>query len=125
MRTGNPALNDKTVENFGVFHRDTAAEQAPSSVMTISGTAQKTMFLLLLASGTACFTWSRTFAAVEANPAAALPRAFGGAIVGLITGLVICFKHTWAPTSRRSTPSPRGYFSGACRRASSRSIPGS
>jgi len=98
MRTGNPALNDKTFENFGVFRRDAAAEQAPSGVMTINGTAQKTMFLLLLASGTACFTWSKTFAAVEANSAAALPWAFGGAIVGLITALVICFKHTWAPT---------------------------
>ena len=98
MRTGNPALNDKTFENFGVYRRDLSAEQAPAGMMTIRGTAQKTMFLLLLAAGTACFTWSKTFAAVEASPAAAMPWAFGGAIVGLITALVICFKHTWAPT---------------------------
>ena len=97
MRTGNPALNDKTFENFGVYRRDVAAESSRADVMTINGTAQKTLLLLLLAAGSACFTWSKTFAAVEADPAAALPWAVGGAIVGLITALVICFKHTWAP----------------------------
>jgi nucleotide-binding universal stress UspA family protein len=53
MRTGNPALNDTTFENFGVYRRDLAAEQAPAGTMTISGTAHKTMFLLLLALGSA------------------------------------------------------------------------
>ena len=53
MRTGNPALNDKTFENFGVYRRDLAAEQAPAGVMTIDGTARKTLFLLLLAMGAA------------------------------------------------------------------------
>ena len=98
MRTGNPALNDKTFENFGVYRRDLAGEQSHVGTMTINGTAQKTMFLLLLAMGTACFTWSKTFSAVEANPAAAMPWAIGGLLVGAITGFVICFKHTWAPT---------------------------
>ncbi len=73
MRTGNPALNDKTFESFGVYRRDLTTEQSPAGTMTINGTAHKTMFLLALAMGTACFTWSRTFAAVEANPAAAMP----------------------------------------------------
>jgi uncharacterized YccA/Bax inhibitor family protein len=97
LRTGNPALNDKTFENFGVYRRDLTAEAARSETMTINGTAQKTFFLLTLALGAACFTWSKTFAAVEANPAAAMPWALGGALVGLIAALVICFKHTWAP----------------------------
>ena len=55
------------------------------------------MFLLALAIGTACFTWSKTFPGLETNPAAAMPWAMGGAVVGLIAALVICFKHTWAP----------------------------
>ncbi len=97
IRTGNPTLNDKTFENFGVYRRDLTAEQSPADVMTINGTAQKTMFLLILAMGTACFTWSKTFSGLEANPAAAMPWAFGGAIVGLMTALVICFRHPWAP----------------------------
>jgi len=73
MRTGNPTLNDKTFENFGVYRRDLAGEQSPTDAMTINGTAQKTLFLLLLAMGAACFTWSKTFSAVEADPAAAMP----------------------------------------------------
>jgi uncharacterized YccA/Bax inhibitor family protein len=97
MRTGNPTLNDKTFENFGVYRRDLASEQSPADVMTINGTANKTMFLLALAMGTACFTWSKTFSGLETNPATAIPWATGGAVVGLIAGLVICFKHTWAP----------------------------
>jgi uncharacterized YccA/Bax inhibitor family protein len=78
MRTGNPALNDKTFENFGVYPRDLTSEQSRAGTMTINGTAQKTMFLLLLAMGSACFTWSKTFTGLEANPAAAMPWAFGG-----------------------------------------------
>jgi len=97
MRTGNPALNDTTFENFGVYSRDDAGRPVSAATMTIQGTAQKTLFLLLLATGTACFTWSRTFSAVEADPAAAMPWALGGLLVGAITGFVICFKHTWAP----------------------------
>ena len=98
MRTGNPTLNDKTFENFGVYRRDVAADQPVAATMTINGTAQKTAFLLTLAMGAACFTWSRTFSAVQANPAAAMPWAIGGLVIGAITGFVICFKHTWAPT---------------------------
>ena len=75
MRTGNPTLNDKTFENFGVYRRDLASEQSPADVMTINGTANKTMFLLALAMGTACFTWSKTFTGLETNPAAAMPWA--------------------------------------------------
>ena len=85
MRTGNPTLNDKTFENFGVFRRDMAAEQAPIATMTIQGTAQKTLFLLVLAMGAACFTWSRTFAAVEANPAAAMPWAVWDGVGAVVT----------------------------------------
>lgn len=97
MRSGNPALNDRTFENFGVFGRDVTRERSPADVMTITGTANKTMFLLLLAMGTACFTWSKTFAGPEADPGAAMPWAIVGAVVGLLVAIVICFKHTWAP----------------------------
>lgn len=97
MRSGNPALNDRTFENFGVFGRDVTREQSPADVMTITGTANKTMFLLLLAMGTACFTWSKTFAGSESDPGAAMPWAIAGAVVGLLAAIVICFRHTWAP----------------------------
>ena len=112
MRTGNPTLNDKTFENFGVYRRELAADQAPADVMTINGTAQKTLVLLLLAMSTAYFTWSRTFAGAEADSAAGMPWAFGGLIVGLITGLVICFKHTWAPALAPVYALAQGLFLG-------------
>jgi uncharacterized YccA/Bax inhibitor family protein len=99
MRTGNPALNANTFENFGVFRQDTAV--APSGAMTILGTVHKTLFLLALAVGAACFTWSRATLMAEAAPGAAVGSVagwvMGGGIVALVAGFVICFKHTWAP----------------------------
>ena len=94
MRSGNPTLNDKTFDNFGDYGRDLAREQTRATTMTISGTVQKTAFLLLLAMGSACFTWSKTYGGA---PAIAMPWAFGGAIVGFIVALIICFKPTSAP----------------------------
>jgi uncharacterized YccA/Bax inhibitor family protein len=124
MRTGNPALNDRTFEEFGVYRRDLPAEQSSAGVMTINGTAHKTMFLLALAMGTACFTWSRTFAAVEANPAAGMPWALGGLIVGMITGLVICFKPTWAPTLAPVYALAEGLFLGGVSASCEAQYPG-
>ena len=99
MRTGNPALNANTFENFGVFRQDTAV--APSGAMTILGTVHKTLFLLALAVGAACFTWSRATLMAESAPGAAVGSVagwvMGGGIVALVAGFVICFKHTWAP----------------------------
>ena len=97
MRSGNPVLNARTFENFGLQRRDLAAEDGPVTTMTVNGTATKTMFLLGLAFCSACFTWSRTASAMEGDAAAAMPWVFGGLIVGAITALVICFKQTWAP----------------------------
>jgi len=73
----------------------------PSGAMTILGTVHKTLFLLALAMGAACFTWSRATLMAEAAPGAAVGSVagwvVGGALVALVTGFVICFKHTWAP----------------------------
>jgi len=98
MRTGNPTLNDKTFENFGVYRRDSAAESTAAATMTINGTVHKTAFLLALALGAACFTWSKVFAAAEVDPTAAMPWALGGLLIGAISGFVICLRHAWAPT---------------------------
>lgn len=124
LRTGNPALNDKTFENFGAYRRDAAAEAASSGTMTINGTAQKTFFLVMLALGSACFTWSKTFAAMEANPAAAMPWALGGALVGLIAAFAICFKHTWAPVLAPVYAIAEGLFLGGVSAALEAQYPG-
>jgi uncharacterized YccA/Bax inhibitor family protein len=124
MRTGNPTLNDKTFENFGVFRRDLTAEQSPADVMTINGTAQKTMFLLALAMGTACFTWSKTFVGLESDSAAAMPWALGGAFAGMITALVICFRHTWAPALAPVYALAEGLFLGGVSASCEAQYPG-
>ena len=124
MRTGNPVLNDKTFENFGVYRRDAVAEQSTPTTMTINGTAQKTLFLLLLAFGSACFTWSKTFSAVEANPGAAMPWALGGLVVGFIAALVICFRHTWAPALAPVYALAEGLFLGGVSASLEVSYPG-
>ena len=124
MRTGNPTLNDRTFENFGAYRRDLAAEQSSAGTMTIKGTAQKTFFLLLLAAGTACFTWSRALGGAEADLAAPLPWMMGGAIVGLVTALVICFKHTWAPVLAPVYALAEGLFLGGVSAAFEARYPG-
>jgi len=124
MRTGNPVLNDKTFENFGVYRRDAVAEQSAPTTMTINGTAQKTLFLLLLAFGSACFTWSKTVSAVGANPGAAMPWALGGLVVGFIAALVICFRHTWAPALAPVYALAEGLFLGGVSASLEVSYPG-
>jgi uncharacterized YccA/Bax inhibitor family protein len=114
MRSGNPVLNANTFENFGVYRSET--ETASANVMTINGTVQKTFLLLVLALASASYTWSQAFRLVEADPDAAIgsvaPWVFGGAIVGLITALVICFKQAWAPVLAPVYAVAEGFFLG-------------
>lgn len=88
MRSGNPALNANT---FDQFHEMSSAD---STQMTIRGTANKTMILLGLAIGTACLTWSQV---AQGNMASAMPWMIGGAISGFVLALIISFKADWAP----------------------------
>jgi uncharacterized YccA/Bax inhibitor family protein len=89
MRTGNPALNEKTFERF--YGETIAAER-----MTIQGTAWKTLILLGMCAGTACFTWTRVS---NGDFAAALPMMLAGAIGSLIAGFATAIKPNWAPVT--------------------------
>jgi uncharacterized YccA/Bax inhibitor family protein len=88
MRTGNPALSDNTFTAVGRVARDEAA-------MTIQGTANKAMLLLLCVLVTASWTWSLYYRSM--NPQVVTPWVAVGAIAGLIVALVTVFKQTWAP----------------------------
>jgi uncharacterized YccA/Bax inhibitor family protein len=88
MRTGNPALSDNT---FTAVGRVARAEEA----MTIQGTANKAMLLLLCVLVTASWTWSLYYRSM--NPQVVTPWVLVGAIAGLIVALVTVFKQTWAP----------------------------
>ena len=85
MRTGNPALGDNTFTTVGRVAR---ADEA----MTIQGTANKAILLLLCVLVTASWIWSM-------NPEAVTPWVLVGAIGGFIVALVTIFKQTWAPVT--------------------------
>jgi uncharacterized YccA/Bax inhibitor family protein len=84
MRSGNPALSQKTFKNLGTYD---AAE-----AMTISGTVNKMFLALILLMTTAIWTW---------NLPAQNPRVINFMIIGFIGGLIFAiitiFKKTWAP----------------------------
>lgn len=87
MRTANPALNDKT---FTGYDRSIARD----GTMTIQGTVNKSIFLLLLALVTASWIWRKYFVTADTD---ALPIwIFGGAIGALIIGFVTVFKKQWS-----------------------------
>lgn len=83
MRTSNPALNDNA---FSL--RASAGE----GVMTIQGTVNKSFILIGLIIFSAAISWSQY---VNGGPAMLL--MIGGAIAGLILGLITAFKQTWSP----------------------------
>lgn len=87
MRTGNPALNEKTFQALSKESVDAG------SLMTVQGTAWKTLILLGLCAATAGVTWTR---AIEGNLPAAMPLVLGGAIGGLIVALVTAFMPRWS-----------------------------
>jgi uncharacterized YccA/Bax inhibitor family protein len=89
MRTANPALSDDTFTGFGRVARE---EQ-----MTIQGTVNKAVLLLLCVFLTAAWTWSLFYRAL--NPQAVVPLLAIGAIGGLIVALVTVFKQSWAPVT--------------------------
>jgi uncharacterized YccA/Bax inhibitor family protein len=85
MRTGNPALGDNT---FTAVGRVARADEA----MTIQGTANKAILLLLCVLVTASWIWSM-------KPQEVTPWVAVGAIAGFIVALVTIFKQTWAPVT--------------------------
>lgn len=97
MRSGNPALSDKTFTGLTVIGAD--------SRMTVAGTVNRTAILLALLLAAASFTWSRVGVTppnnVEMAPApdlaAVMPLLWVGLIGGFIVSLVTIFAKKWSP----------------------------
>ena len=89
MRTANPALSDDTFTGFGRVARE---EQ-----MTIQGTVNKAVLLLMCVFLTAAWTWNLFYRTM--SPQTVLPLLAIGAIGGLIVALVTVFKQSWAPVT--------------------------
>lgn len=101
MRSGNPALNQKTFEGL---------EHSNSEAMTINGTVNKTTMLLAIVVITALYTWS--MAQGLDGMASALPLTIGGGIGGFIVAIITVFKKTWSPVTAPLYAGLEGLFLG-------------
>lgn len=101
MRTSNPMLNEK------VF--DSAGSVATTGSMTLSGTVNRTGFLLLALVLAAGYTWSRF---LDRGMEAAAPLMIGGLVGGLVFCLLTVFVKTWAPVTALPYAVCEGLFLG-------------
>ncbi|MBZ0224142.1 MAG: Bax inhibitor-1/YccA family protein [Dokdonella sp.] len=110
MRSGNPALSDKTFLDLG----SGTVVRSDSGAMTLNGTVNKTALLLVITLAGALFSWSQFSAAMAAgNPGAIMPYVWGGAIGGFIVALITVFKKTWSPVTAPLYAGLEGLFLGA------------
>ncbi|WP_333694041.1 Bax inhibitor-1/YccA family protein [Flavobacterium sp.] len=90
MNSNNPFFKNKTFDKPQTIEIDEQGNQTWSAYnesMSINGTVNKSLILLLILVCSAAFTWTMT--ASGYNP---LPFLIGGAVVGLILVLVATFK---------------------------------
>ncbi len=114
-RTANPALNDRTFSGLGRVAR---AEER----MSIQGTANKSLLLLLCVFITAAYTWNIFFK--SGNPQAVMPLVALGAIAGFIVALVTIFKPVWAGVTAPIYALMEGLFLGGLSSIAEAQYPG-
>jgi uncharacterized YccA/Bax inhibitor family protein len=90
MRTANPALNAKTFT-------DLPSIADPSRAMTIQGTVNKTLLMLVLLLLPAAWVWRQFFA--TGTPQAIMPWLYVGIIGGFIVAIITIFKKQWSPVT--------------------------
>ncbi len=116
MRSGNPALSAATFTNLG------PTSAVHGETMTLQGTVNKTGILLLLCVVSASWTWNMYL--TSSNPAVVMPFMFGGAIGGLVFGLITAFKKTWSPITAPIYALLEGLFLGALSSMMEQRFPG-
>jgi uncharacterized YccA/Bax inhibitor family protein len=65
--------------------------------MTIQGTVNKTLLMLVLVLIPALWVWNKFF--VSGNPQVIMPWLYGGVIGGFIVAMVTIFKKQWSPVT--------------------------
>ena len=109
IRSGNPALNDRTFERVVDYSEDR---------MTLMGTVHKTGALLLLLVLTASITWSMVIVGKDAETGKIIlapnfwTYVIAGVIGGLIFAIATCFKPHWAPYTAPLYAACEGLFIG-------------
>lgn len=104
MRSSNPALAFNPFSGFGVV--------SESNAMTIRGTINKALILLLLVLLPAAWTWKLHYAAGQ-SAAAVQGWMIGGLIAGLVFALATIIKKEWAPVTAPLYAVSEGLFLGA------------
>jgi uncharacterized YccA/Bax inhibitor family protein len=108
MRTSNPTLNQKILDNLtrgampgctsgGDLNSQYSAMMGGTETMTVQGTVNKTLVMLLLLLATASLSWREFFSAQDA--AAVMPHLLVGGIGGFIVAMVTVFKKQWSPVT--------------------------
>ncbi|MBI3924768.1 MAG: Bax inhibitor-1/YccA family protein [Armatimonadetes bacterium] len=102
MRSGNPALSDKTfapwksaqLEAPEPWTSSTTVRRIPQpGRMSLEGVVNKTGLMLLFLTASASWTWSLAYA----QSPLVMPLMFGGLGLGFITALITIFKKEWSP----------------------------
>lgn len=109
MRTSNPALQPSSfldAASGSVLARD-------GQTMTVGGTANKTLLLLVLATITAAFAWSQTITPTGEISSAANIYMIGGAIGGFVLALITIFAKRFAHITAPLYALLEGFFLGA------------
>lgn len=101
MRSGNPSLKKEAFEKF-----DTVDSV---QTMTIQGTVNKTLILMLLLLATFVYSWNQ----FVSNPGSVLPLILIGAIGGLIVALITIFVPKISPFTAPLYALLEGLFLGA------------
>jgi uncharacterized YccA/Bax inhibitor family protein len=89
MRSANPVLGTDTFRG--------TLTQSPAEPMTIQGTVNKTLVLLLILLVPAYYVWNLFFATLD--PGAVKLYMMVGVFGGLVVALATVFKKTWAPVT--------------------------
>ncbi len=115
MRSGNPALNEKT---FGHFDLAQAIERDDAAAlrMTLQGTVYKAGMLLAFLVLAATFTWYHVMPHGPAggiNTAAVQGWLIGGVIAGLVLAIITIMKPAWSPITAPLYAIAEGLFLGA------------
>jgi len=88
MRSSNPVFNSATYQQAPSWTGAMSQSQARSNVMTVQGTALKTLYLLAITIATAAASWGM----YQQNPGLIMPTMIGALIGGLAASFVMLKK---------------------------------
>jgi uncharacterized YccA/Bax inhibitor family protein len=111
LRSGNPALNERTFE---------AVPTVTGDVMTVQGTVNKTALLLVLAVAAAAASW----VVGTAGGAGIGGWALGAALAGLVVAIATIFRPRWSPVTGPIYALVEGAFLGLVSMVFEASYPG-